>query len=203
MRNRRTANTLALGSYHRRVWLAWLSAMAFGRGPTCARPQNLPANTGMELRLDLSKQQHEVGEPFTFRVEFQNRGNREVKIGFARDAIGRKLSLRLKFTDDSGNELLPRFSVHLSPYGPETKRDLVVALDPGHFYGWEVSLSSSDYSFLDKPGLYQAQAFYEYHAPNEGVQPNHSQATGKERSALFSGTLRSEPVRVTVVPHSP
>src|SRR5436309_103939 len=67
-----------------------------------------------------------------------------------------------------------------------------------------VSLSSSDYSFLDKPGLYQAQAFYEYHAPNEGVQPNQSLATDKERSALFSGTLRSEPVRITVaVPHSP
>jgi hypothetical protein len=202
MRKRCTANPRTLGGSQRRVFVAWLSALALGCGQASARPQNLPENTGMELRLDLSNEQQEVGKLFTFRVEFQNRGNREVKVGFARDAIGRKLSVRLKFTDDSGNELLPRYSVHLSPYG-ETKRDLVVALEPGHFYGWQVSLSSSDYSFLAKPGLYQGQAFYEYHAPNEGMQPSQSLTKDKERSALFSGALRSEPVRITVVAHLP
>jgi hypothetical protein len=201
MRNRRTANSRTLGSYQRRVLLAWLSVVTFGCGQTCACPQDLPGNTGMELRLDLPKEQHEVGKLFTFRVVFQNRGSREIKIGFARDAVGRKLSLRLKFTDGSGKELLPKYSIHLSEFGPETKRDIVVALEPGHFYGWDVSLSSSDYPFLGQPGLYQAQAFYEYHAPNEGVRTTQSLANDKEKPVFFSGTLRSEPVRITVVPH--
>jgi len=151
----------------------------------------------------MSKDQYEVGRLVTFRVEFHNRGNQEVKIGFARDAIGRKLSPLLEFTDAGGKKLPPMFSFHLSPYGPVTKRDLLIVLEPHHFYGWEVSLTSFEYSFVGKPGLYQVQAFYEYHPPNEEMLSNQSLARDKERASIFSGTLRSEPVLIKIVAPSP
>jgi len=89
------ANTL--GTHRLRRLLACLSALTIGCGQLTAHGQDTGRKTGLQLNLQLPREQYEAGSSVTLRIEFQNQGSQQIKVGFAlQGETGEKLSMRLE-----------------------------------------------------------------------------------------------------------
>jgi hypothetical protein len=163
-------------------------------------------HSGLQIKLEVSKKEYQVGSSVPLHVEFRNQGPRPIKVGFAlQNETGEELSLRLEILDAAGKEARPGVQFHPSPYGKHIKRDVWVTLAPAHFYGWEIQLTPFEHAFLNDVGTYKIRAFYSFHPRNEMIQPKtldgSTEAEGNQAS-VFSGELDSDSVTFSVIPSS-
>jgi hypothetical protein len=154
------------------------------------------------LRAQTSKERYKLGDIVPVRIEFTNRSEQTIKLGFAvQSETGEDLSILLEVLDSEGKRIKPRLEYHLSPYGLHAGRDFWVTLKPNHFYGWDTSLNPFVYDCLNKPGVYQIRVLYGYHPPNPEIANSNSDSgkgVGHETPPIFEGTLESTSVRFMV-----
>jgi hypothetical protein len=189
-------------------WMVGFVILSAAISCATALGQKPNEHSGLQIKLEVSKKEYQVGSSVPLRVEFWNQGPRPIKVGFAlQNETGEELSVRLEILDEAtGKEARQGVQFHASPYGKRTKRDTWVTIAPEHFYGWEVQLTPFEHAFLSDVGKYKIRAFYSYHSRNEIIRSKNSDAPSEpegNQASVFSGELISDSTTFSVVPSSP
>ena len=155
--------------------------------PTLAA-QKIPTKTvssGLHLDVSSSKRQYKKGEPLVFQVRILNRGSRAQLL--YRNLILRD-SVNLFFYDAKGRHpdfTIPGYIPALYPR-PVGRSDFI-ELQPGFFFGREITSSQYSLKRLLPPGVYRVSAVLDIDDHSERLKFKH-----------WHGEIWSNPIQFTI-----